>query len=476
MTVQQIQFQQVQQSYNRLCFAVALIFFALSCNDLGKETPIPERPFQTSFKVEDFSSATECQNCHPNHYEEWSASMHAYSTQDPVWFKLQQNAQNAHASEGIELGDFCVQCHSPIAALTDAITDHKNLTPEVMSTLPLQIQEGVTCDVCHTITHLPETTDIQTGEQNYETADFKLYTDGTRYSIIDDPQDNPFHESAYHEGYDQSEFCRNCHNFTVDGMDAEVTNSEWEGSAFDAMGSECQTCHMPTYEGYAAEGGPLRENLHRHYFPGVGTSIVGESENNGLLPAIAEILDGSADVNFFEPLADTVLSTEPLKIKIIISNNAGHNFPSGVTFTRQLWLEVTANIDGDTIFQSGHLNENSDIYDFYTDPKKQYDPQLNVFNTVLYNEAGDSGIMNVSVEDMIWMNDYTLPVSGSRTVNYIIDLPTVVPEGGSNLDISVRLRFRSFPPFLLRHINLIEEVERLLIWDIDQISTSAVLE
>ena len=84
--------------------------------------------------------------------------------------------------------------------------------------------------------------------------------------------------------------------------------------------------------------------------------------------------------------------------------------------------------------------------------------------------------MNVSVEDMVWMNDYTLPVSGSRTVNYFIDLPTVVPESGSILDISVRLRFRSFPPFLLRHINLNEEVERLLIWDIDQISTSAVLE
>ena len=109
-------------------------------------------------------------------------------------------------------------------------------------------------------------------------------------------------------------------------MDAEVTNFEWEGTAFEAMGSECQTCHMPTYEGYAAEGGPLRENLHRHYFPGVGTSIIAESENNGLLPAISEILDGSADVNIFEPLADTLLSTEPLTIKLIISNNAGHNF------------------------------------------------------------------------------------------------------------------------------------------------------
>ncbi|MDP6726871.1 MAG: multiheme c-type cytochrome [Candidatus Marinimicrobia bacterium] len=476
MTAQQIQCQLGWQSFNRLIISVMFFIIAMSCDDLGKKQPLAERPIQTTFKVEDFNSATDCQNCHPNHYEEWSASMHAYSTQDPVWFKLQQNAHNSHAAKGVELGDFCVQCHSPIAALTDAITDHENLTPEIMSSLPIQIQEGVTCDVCHSTTHLPESTDIQTAEQNFETADFKLYMDGTRYSIIDDPQNNSFHESEFHEGYDQSDFCRNCHNLTVNGMDAEVTNFEWEGTAFEAMGSECQTCHMPTYEGYAAEGGPLRENLHRHYFPGVGTSIIAESENNGLLPAISEILDGSADVNIFEPLADTLLSTEPLTIKLIISNNAGHNFPSGVTFTRQLWLEVIASIDGDTIFHSGHLNENGDIYDFYTDPEKLVDPQLNVFNTVLYNEAGDSGIMNVSVEDMVWMNDYTLPVSGSRMVNYIIDLPTFAPEGGSTLEISARLRFRSFPPFLLRHINLNEEVERLLIWDIDQISTSAFLE
>ncbi len=476
MTAQRIHCQRVQQSFNRLCFPVLLFFFIISCNDLGKESPLPVRPYQTTFKVEDFSSANECRDCHPNYYEEWSASMHAYSVTDPVWFKLQQSEQETHEAKGVILGDFCIQCHSPIAALTNAITDHKNLTPEVISTLPPQIQEGVTCDVCHSTTHLPESTDIQTAEQNFETADFKLYLDGTRYSIIDDPQDNSFHKSEFHEGYDQSDFCRNCHNLTVNGMDAEVTNFEWEGTSFEAMGSECQTCHMPTYEGYAAEGGPLRENLHRHYFPGVGTSIVAGSENNGLLSAITEILDGSAEVNFFEPIADTVLSNESLKIKIIVSNNAGHHFPSGVTFTRQLWLEVNVSIDGDTIFQSGHLNENGDIYDFYTDPDRIVDPQLNVFNTVLYDAQGDSGIMNVSVEDMVWMNDYTLPVSGSRTVNYIIDLPTVPPEGGSSLDISARLRFRSFPPFLLRHINLNEEVDRLLIWDIDQISTSVVFQ
>ncbi|HJL75311.1 MAG TPA: multiheme c-type cytochrome, partial [Candidatus Marinimicrobia bacterium] len=149
-------------SFSRIPFSVFISFllFVISCDDQGREDPIPQRPVQTTFKVEDFSSAEDCQDCHPNHYEEWSASMHAYSVTDPVWFKLQQNEQITHEAKGVVLGDFCIQCHSPIASLTNAITDHKNLTQETMNTLPIQIREGVTCDVCHTLTHLPESTDI----------------------------------------------------------------------------------------------------------------------------------------------------------------------------------------------------------------------------------------------------------------------------------------------------------------------------
>jgi hypothetical protein len=446
--------------------------FAMSCDDLGKESPLLERPIQTTFKVEDFSSATQCQNCHPNYYEEWSTSMHAYSTQDPVWFKLQQNAHNSHAAEGVELGDFCVQCHSPIASLTDAIADHENLTPEVMSNLPLQIQEGVTCDVCHTITHLPETTDIQPTEQLFETVDFKMFTDGTRYGILNNPQENEFHSSEYHPGYDKSEFCQNCHNLSVDGIDAEVTQFEWEGSAFEAMGSECQTCHMPTYQGQAARGGPYRENLHRHYFPGIDAQLNSGSPDFELVSAIEDLLVKSAEIHFFEPLPDSIDGANPLNFNLIVSNNVGHKFPTGTTFTRQLWLEVVAILGNDTIMTSGLIDSNGDIVDFYVDPDRIIDPQLHVFNTVLYNAKGDSGLLNVGVEDMAWMSDYTLPVSGSRTVNYTVEFPA---GQSGDLSITTRLRFRSFPPLYLRYLGLPTEAERLKIFDVDEVVANSIV-
>ena len=239
----------------RICYVLLILF--IGCVDLSEDENRNNNtlPIQTSFKVEDFSSAEECAVCHPQYYAEWSSSMHAYSIVDPVWLK-QQNMQQAHsAAEGIEIGDFCVQCHSPVAGLTNLIKDHMNLTSDIINALPPQAKEGVTCDACHLTTNLPSPTNISITNHDYETIDFKLFSSDTRYGILDNPVDNDFHKSVYNSDYDKSEFCQNCHNLTVDNRDAEITQFEWEQSSFQAMGVECQTCHMPLYSGKAAISG-----------------------------------------------------------------------------------------------------------------------------------------------------------------------------------------------------------------------------
>jgi len=125
--------------------AIHLIYFYLflssGCVDLSddhKTTP-GTLPIQTSFKVEDFSSAEVCAACHPQHYAEWSSSMHAYSIMDPVWISLQNKQQVHNLDNGVEIGDFCIQCHSPAAALTDLVENHIELTAEVINTFPPQV-------------------------------------------------------------------------------------------------------------------------------------------------------------------------------------------------------------------------------------------------------------------------------------------------------------------------------------------------
>ena len=451
----------------RICYVLLILF--IGCVDLSEDENRNNNtlPIQTSFKVEDFSSAEECAVCHPQYYAEWSSSMHAYSIVDPVWLK-QQNMQQAHsAAEGIEIGDFCVQCHSPVAGLTNLIKDHMNLTSDIINALPPQAKEGVTCDACHLTTHLPSPTNISITNHDYETIDFKLFSSDTRYGILDNPVDNDFHKSVYNSDYDKSEFCQNCHNLTVDNRDAEITQFEWEQSSFQAMGVECQTCHMPLYSGKAAISGPDRDNLHRHYFPGIDEALIdfpGKAEHR---EALEDLLLTAAEINLFETPPDTIFSDNIWNVKLIVSNNTGHNFPSGTSFPRQLWLEVFAVVNTDTIFASGMLNEGGDIYDFYTDPSRIIDPQLNIFNTILYNAEGDSGLLNVSVENMVKMVNNSLKVSDSKIVDYSIPIPTGLT---GELKFSARLRFRSFPPFYLRHLGLDGLIENVNIFDIDTIS------
>ena len=102
---------------NRTLYSVFIIF--ISCDNGNDEhfinLPDPP-PIQESFKITDFESAETCKQCHPNHYNEWSGSMHAYALKDPVWFALHSKEQtHFQENENIDLGQFCIMCHSPIA-------------------------------------------------------------------------------------------------------------------------------------------------------------------------------------------------------------------------------------------------------------------------------------------------------------------------------------------------------------------------
>src|SRR5271155_2931282 len=83
-----------------------------------------------------------CQGCHTTHYAGWSASMHAYASDDPVFRAMNQRGQRE--TNGT-LGSFCVKCHAPMAVNEGATTDGLNLDSVAQ---PLH---GVTCFFCHTV-------------------------------------------------------------------------------------------------------------------------------------------------------------------------------------------------------------------------------------------------------------------------------------------------------------------------------------
>ena len=89
----------------------------------------------------DLMNPKNCATCHADHFKQWSGSMHAYASDDPVFVAM--NARAQRESKGA-VGSFCVGCHAPLAVRTGATTDGLNL-----ATLPASLK-GVTCFFCHT--------------------------------------------------------------------------------------------------------------------------------------------------------------------------------------------------------------------------------------------------------------------------------------------------------------------------------------
>ena len=91
--------------------------------------------------IEQLEDPASCKECHPQHYAEWSGSMHAYASDDPVFV-----AMNRRGQREAQLGTFCVQCHAPMAVAL-GLTDGTNFDP---TTLPPKAR-GITCYFCHDV-------------------------------------------------------------------------------------------------------------------------------------------------------------------------------------------------------------------------------------------------------------------------------------------------------------------------------------
>ncbi|HIA31630.1 MAG TPA: hypothetical protein EYN82_08675, partial [Candidatus Marinimicrobia bacterium] len=327
---------------NRTLYSVFIIF--ISCDNGNDEhfinLPDPP-PIQESFKITDFESAETCKQCHPNHYNEWSGSMHAYALKDPVWFALHSKEQtHFQENENLDLGQFCIMCHSPIAFLTNAIPDPASLTFESSSELSSQIREGITCSSCHAVTYASPTTNVNSNEGTLDAIEYFFHTDTVnhiKYGPIEDPIASSYHQSEFNPLYRESEYCMGCHNLTIDGIGAEMTFDEWSGTAYQAMGFECQTCHMESYSGYAVDtmfvqGAPFRNNLHRHNFAGIDQALTPFVGEDAQAEAIYQLLSTAANIAIVSEVPQYVFESDTLLVQVGITNNAGHNLPTGVTF------------------------------------------------------------------------------------------------------------------------------------------------
>lgn len=294
-----------------------------------------------------------CEQCHPQHFREWSGSMHAYASKDPVFLAMNERGQRE--SNG-ELGDFCVQCHAPMALRTGATTDGLNLA-EVPDAL-----QGVTCYFCHTVTAVDGTHNnplVLAMEESPTPNSPEPMLGG-----LASPNENAFHNSQYSPLLDRTnaqsaDLCGSCHDIvTPTGVHIERTYHEWKNSLFgkEELGQvlTCGQCHMPSADGLSSTspGGQVRR-LHGHAMAGVDIALTEFPERDSQRAAVQGNLD-----NVLLPRICVTQHEHGATVTLSVENiAAGHSWPSGAAADRRAWVEFAFYAGQELVLAAGQIAE-----------------------------------------------------------------------------------------------------------------------
>ena len=299
----------------------------------------------TTLSVEQLMDPLTCRQCHASQYAEWSGSMHAYASVDPLFVALNQRAQ-----DDAQVGTLCASCHAPLAVRTGATTDGTNL-----ASLPDHLK-GVTCYACHDASQVTNT----------HNNSVRLANDVTMRAGIADPLHNGAHQSSYSPLHDRSQLasatlCGSCHD-VVNGHGVAVERSfaEWQQTAFATpSGNTCGQCHMAK----APERGPIAEvpgapdrDRHSHQFPGVDLALTEFPQAEEQRAAVQSFLDTTLQT----ALCVRGLGKNASLVAVVDNVASGHKWPSGAAQDRRGWFEVAA-FQGDTeLYRSGSVAKGSD--------------------------------------------------------------------------------------------------------------------
>ncbi len=336
----------------------------------------------TALSVEQLRDPNTCVECHPQHFAQWSGSMHAYASEDPVFLAL--NARGQRETDN-KLGDFCVKCHAPMAVQL-GLTNGIDFDP---TTLPAEAK-GITCYFCHNVDSVGE----------LHNNGLVLANDQTMRGGVKDPVKSPAHFSKYDAKMDsdvnESEICGSCHDIVVPeaingvpgGVAVERTFAEWQESFFatdkrPGIHLTCGGCHMISKTDVIADGEgldvPARNfGFHEHMWPAIDQALTPFPETTAQAEAIARDLDPAVAIIGPIPLGGNAatggICVNPGnggQITVRIDGlGIGHKFPSGAAQDRRAWIELRAfDAGNNVIFESGVVPDKMD-------PEEIGDPNL----------------------------------------------------------------------------------------------------
>jgi hypothetical protein len=430
------------------------------------EWTVPDMP--GSHRAEQFYSPEICAGCHAEIYTQWKGSMMANAWTDPlfraVYFDYVKSAKSDHEKSEVAM---CSRCHTPVGYLADDLDRY--MTDKKLSHIEAA---GVQCDFCHSVA---KSAGIGNGAFIVETGDASSGKPGIKFGPFKDAT-SPFHGTGYSELHTRAELCGMCHdvNHAHNIMAIENTYSEWRTGPYNTGDPEttvtCQDCHMrqtpeypstgstirPNVPGYAAPkeiGGKLRSHIWQHYFIGGNlaiTALLGDHPHDKMAE---ERLEHSCTVDAVDKTKAQKGQIYRLQLKVT-NSGAGHYLPTGLTFVREMWLDVTvADNEGRVIFRSGDLDEKGNIK-----------PGAVIYHTVLGKPGMKPEATSFLPEASQILVDRRIRPKGYDIAQYSFVIPNDVSEP---LSYHAEVRYRSAPQAVVDQI-LGKDAPRLPVFDMGE--------
>lgn len=363
------------------------------------------------FEAGAFENPENCAACHREIYDAWSKSKHRYAWEDT--FYQPDYLAASRETEGFT-DVFCGECHAPIGVRT------QQLPPPDGSQLDDAAVKGVSCDYCHTVQKVVEPVNVQTIS---DPGRLKRGPRGDGRS--------PYHDVEFSKTHTDSAFCGACHNVVHPASGAIVidTYDDWKSGPYAQEGIRCQDCHMTPGPGVEKNPGKNsfmgqeREHVATHHFPGGSSFFQARAGNDKEAGIARQMLEAAAELE-----TEAVRTDTRIEILARVKNvGAGHKIPTGVTYIRKMWLEVTAANDfGEEIFRSGHVTEENRI-----------DPDAIRYQIIFKDAQGNLTPKSWLAEEIGY--DRRIPAKGYD--EQVFQIPANHSDG--NVHVTIRLMYRS---------------------------------
>ncbi|MEZ6033265.1 MAG: multiheme c-type cytochrome [Planctomycetaceae bacterium] len=413
-----------------------------------------------------------CLKCHPDAYQGWFHSSHHYSSfNNPAYLaSVRETREVTYKRDGDVRGSrFCAGCHDPVPFFSGAFDD-----PQFDDVKHPTAQAGITCTVCHAITHVNSTRG---------NADF----------TIEEPEQYPFafsentllqwvnnqlvkakpalHKKTFLKDFHKSaDFCSTCHkvhlpyalNHYKEFLRGQNHHDTYLLSGVSGHGARsfyypekaqqnCNGCHMPRQEsqdfGAKQFAATERSSIHNHLFPGANTGLAWLKDDTVALTAHQDFLKDivrvdifglkegvEIDGNLIAPLRPEIPRLKPgrtyLLETVVRTLKLGHPFTQGTADSNEVWLDVTVTSGGKVVGRSGAM-----------DSQMEVDPWSHFINVFMLDKDGNR-IDRRNAQDIFTpLYNNQIPPGAAGTVHYRLEVPEDVVNP---ITVDVKLQYRKF--------------------------------